>query len=103
MRIFGLFLMAVGLAAVVIDVLNGLGSGQGIRLTDLGEAWFWFHPDSLQLFQPAVERHLSPLLWDYGIQPLLTSPVAGLLIGLGALFLAVGVLLAWRRRHRAEG
>lgn len=40
----------------------------------LGEVWFALHADSLQLLQPAVQRHIHPGIWDYGIQPLLLWP-----------------------------
>jgi len=30
-------------------------------------------PDSLQLLQPAIQRHLHPALWDWVVQPALLS------------------------------
>ena len=74
---------------VVSDILGSIGSGS-FRLTALGEWWFWAHPDSLQVLQPAVERHVEQWLpftiWDPGIQTLLEWPFAMELAAIAALF-----------------
>lgn len=80
----GLFLiLAIGvLAADLVPAVTGTGA---FRLSALGEWWAWAHRDSLLLLQPAVERYLSPVLWDPGIQTLLEWPLAvqsGVLAGL---------------------
>lgn len=75
----------------VLILLLGLGAGAWdaaasgpFRFRDVGELWFRIHPDSLQLAQPAVERHLAPFLWDPVILTLLTLPAAPLFLGLAA-------------------
>lgn len=91
-----LLALAAGLA--VADVLAGSG-GEAIRLRALGEWWAGIHLDSLLLLQPAVERHLSPALWDPWIQTLLEWPAAVEVAALG------GVLWLgdrWRRKRRAR-
>lgn len=81
-----------GLAAVVVlasDILGWL-SGGSFRLTALGEWWFWAHQDSLQVLQPAVERHVEQWLpftiWDPGVQTLLEWSFAAELAAIAAFF-----------------
>jgi hypothetical protein len=47
-----------------------------VRLHALGEWWARIHLDSLLLLQPAIERHVSPAIWDPGIQTVLEWPAA---------------------------
>ena len=92
-RILGL----AALAVLASDILGWLSDGR-IRLTSLGEWWFWAHKDSLQVLQPAVERHVETWLpftiWDPGIQTLLIWPLVIELAALSAIFF----LIARRRR-----
>lgn len=86
MRLVGLLLLALGLGALAAD-LASLG-----RLAALGEWWAWADRDSLLLLQPAVERHITPAIWDPGIQTLLEWPLALELLALGATITALGRL-----------
>ena len=90
-------ILAAGIAAV--DVASSLAAGEAPRLAALGEWWAWIDRDSLLLLQPAVERHISPALWDPGIQTLLEWPAAVEFAVLGAAF---GLLALWRRRRRTR-
>ena len=92
----GMFVLA-GLVVLASDILAGLEGG--FRLTALGEWWFWLHQDSLQVLQPAVERHVSRDLWDWVVQPLLEWSLAIELIVLGLFMLVLRWL--WRRRGPA--
>ncbi len=92
MRLVGLILLALGLGALVAD-LASLG-----RLAALGEWWAWADRDSLLLLQPAVERHITPAIWDPGIQTLLEWPLAVELLVLGGAVFGIGLLL----RRRAQ-
>lgn len=84
-RIFGLAAVAV----LVSDILGWISAGS-FRLTALGEWWFWAHKDSLQVLQPAVERHLEQFLpftiWDPGIQTLLEWSLAAELAVIALVF-----------------
>lgn len=86
-------LLAVGVFAV--DLWSGPGSGHALRLSVLGEWWAWIHRDSLLLLQPALERHLSPILWDPVMLTLLETPLSVLLAILAAV-----IWLGARRRPR---
>ncbi|GMG85247.1 hypothetical protein LNKW23_44640 [Paralimibaculum aggregatum] len=100
MRYLAYALILLGLAVAAADLAASLGAGETARLATLGEWWFWADPDSLQLFQPAVERHVSPALWTSVIQPLLLAPLALELLGLGAVFWLLARALRPRRRRR---
>jgi hypothetical protein len=90
LRLVGLGFLSLGFVVLLSDILR---SGDGpLRLTALGEWWFWLHRDSLQLLQPAIERHLSPRLWDPGVQTLLEWPLAVEMFALSGLcFVAVAI------------
>lgn len=93
LRFFGLAFLLLGLAVLGSDIANA--GDAALRLTALGEWWFWLHRSSLQLLQPAIQRHLSPALWDSVVQPVLECPLAPQLFALAGLCF---VLTAIRRR-----
>lgn len=83
MRILGLVFLLLGGVVLASDIVNS--GAEGLRLTALGEWWFWLAPESLQLLQPAIERHVSPALWDPGVQTLLEWPLAAELFAFSGL------------------
>ena len=92
----GLFLL---LAAIVLAVdLWPWATGtpfSEIRFSVPGEVWFRIHPDSYQLLEPAISRHVSPALWDHVVLPVMTAPLA--------VVLAILAGLAWLLRRRGGG
>lgn len=76
LRILSLIFLALGLAILASDVIGGLVGAASLGLSSLGDWWFWAHPDSLQLLQPAIERHISPVLFDPYVVTLLVWPAA---------------------------
>jgi hypothetical protein len=83
LRFVGLVFLSLGFAVLASDIAR---SGEtDLRLSALGEWWYWLSPGSLQLLQPAVERHISPALWDPGIQTLLEWSLAAELFALAGL------------------
>lgn len=85
MRAVLAFLAAlVGLAALGALALDVSAAGP-LRLRVLGEVWFELHPDSFQLLQPAVERHLHPAVWDYAVEPLIFAPAVAVLAGIAVV------------------
>ncbi len=83
LRFIGLAFLLLGFVVLGSDIAN---SGEaGLRLSALGEWWFWLSPNSLQQLQPAIERHISPALWDPGIQTLLEWPLAAELFAIAGL------------------
>ncbi len=86
-RFIGAALLIAGAAGLAWDVASWLG-GAGFRLHAVGEAWFALHRDSLQLAQPALERHVAPFLWDPVMLTILEAPV----VAIGGVGLALLVL-----------
>ncbi len=82
----------LGLAVVVLGVDLYAGLEGGFRLRALGEWWFNLHPGSLQVLQPAIERHVSVDLWVHVVQPLLEWPLAVELFCTAVVFLLLGRL-----------
>ena len=90
MRWIGFGLLGLSAAVAALDL--AATAPAGFRLRALGEWWFRLAPDSLQLLQPALERHVAVWLWDPVTLTVLEQPAAALLAGLGALLLAVRAL-----------
>ncbi|MFK7944660.1 MAG: hypothetical protein AB8B85_17375 [Paracoccaceae bacterium] len=86
-----LALGALALAAWIVADAMVLGNGDAWIATGLW--WFQFHADSLQLLQPAIERHVSVWLFESVIQPLLEAPIIAALGGVGLVLLVPGLLL----------
>ena len=63
LRAIGLILLCLATGIVARDLLQWYQTAD-FMLTDLGSFWYWCHPSSLQLLEPAVTRYLSPFLWD---------------------------------------
>ena len=82
LRLLAIIFGGAGVAAGVAD----FGRDGALRFADVGELWFMLHPNSLQLLQPAIERHLAPFLWDPVLLTILTLPAAPLFVGLAAAF-----------------
>jgi hypothetical protein len=93
-RFLAWLFIALGLGVFAYDVWVFLNSG-AVRLTALGQLWYWIHPGSLNLVQAVVERYVHPFLWDPIIINLLLAPAA-------VLFLVIGILFAliFRRPKR---
>lgn len=88
MRSFLAFIAALfGLGALVAVAADAAASSP-FRLRPLGEVWFALHPDSFQLLQPAIERHIHPDAWDRVAEPVIFTPLVAILAGIAiVLFL----------------
>ncbi|MAA99589.1 MAG: hypothetical protein CMN86_15045 [Stappia sp.] len=100
LRILGLWLVALALVALVIDATGSIAASAWV-FTPAGKYWFDFDPASLGLAQAAVQRHVSPMLWDPVIQTLLEAPVWAVAGPLGFVLLWLGDL-GRRRRRRGD-
>ena len=119
MRILGWIFLAMALVAVALDVASWAG-GLGVEpepfsgafwsalwaesgafeFRVLGLTWADIHRSSLQTLQPAIERHVHPDLYAATIRPLLLTPAAPMLAGVGIAFLLLRRLLGQRRTVR---
>jgi hypothetical protein len=84
----GALALAFGFVFLNYDITKTLDGG--VRTTKVGDAWYAIHATSLQLLQPAIERHVAEWLWDPVILTILTAP-AWLVFGiLGAILMLIG-------------
>jgi hypothetical protein len=95
LRLLALGFLTLAAVAAGVDLWSSVAQDGAPRLAALGEWWAWAHRDSLLLLQPAIERHISPALWDPGIQTLLEWPAAADLAALGGLLWLAARF--WRR------
>jgi hypothetical protein len=93
-RFLGLLLVAASFVGLVIDGTRAIANGT-VSFTPLGEVAFRLFPKSFPLIEPAVTRHVHPLLWDPILLNLFLLPAA-------VLGFAVGALLLWLGRKREE-
>lgn len=94
-RLLGWLLILGGACALGLalwTLLGALFSG-GDSWIATGLWWFRFHPDSLQLLQPAIERHVSVWLYEAIVQPLLEAPLVLVAGGTALVLLVLGLLL----------
>ncbi|MFQ5623109.1 MAG: hypothetical protein ACE5FS_06905 [Paracoccaceae bacterium] len=95
-RLLAWIFFAATAARLVFDWFATIGKGERFSMALVGDVWFNFHQESLQLIQPAIERYVSVALWDWVFRPLLTTPLAPILLGLAILFWLLG---RWRRKR----
>ena len=103
-RFFGTLLVALALALALYGVYQ-LASGEPLLFAELGQLWYRRYPTSLQLLQPALERHVAVWLWDPVMLAILTTPTWIVLSGLAAVAGSLGaiLILIGRRPTLAHG
>ncbi len=89
LRFLGLWILAAGFVFFVYDGTKSI-AGNMIYVTKLGDTWNAVHSTSLQLLQPAIERHVAIWLWDPVMLSVLTAPTWVVLGVLGSLLILVG-------------
>lgn len=95
-RAVGWLLVLAALAMAGRDVFAWLDTGVWDSKL-FGELWHEVHSGSLQLLQPAIERHVAPALWNNLIFPILLAPAWLVFAVPGVVLLFLGGL---RRRNR---
>lgn len=96
LRLISLFFLVVAVIAGVVDSIETVSAGV-YTPTILGEAWFQFSPDTLNMMQATVQRYVHPALWDPVIQWILLKPAALVFLALSLIF----YLLGYRRKNAA--
>ena len=84
MRAAGWVLLALAAVVAAVDLLISGG------LRAFGAWWFMLDRDSLQLLQPALERHVAVWLWDPVMLTVLQWPMAAILAVPGVLLRLLG-------------
>lgn len=87
LRFVGVWFVAIGLVALVVDATKSIAVSAWTT-TPLGLLWFDLAPESLNASQAAIQRYLSPYLWDPVIQSILLLP-------LWAIFAPLGLIMLW--------
>jgi len=91
-RVIGWSLLIMAAIVVAVDLIGWYVNGS-FELMAAGVLWFRISPNSIELAQPAIQRHIAAWLWDPVILTVLLWPAE--------LVLAVpGLLLAWSCRAR---
>ena len=87
LRFIGLWILAAAFLLLIYDGTKSI-AGKKVILTPFGEMWNAVHSTSLQLLQPAIERHVAGWLWDPVALSVLTAP-AWLVLGIIGIVLIV--------------
>lgn len=88
-RIVAFLLLAAGFVAAVMDGARSLANST-LDYAVLGATLFRLLGERFLLIQPAVERHLHPLLWDPLLLNITLLPTSLVLLGLGFLAYRIG-------------
>ena len=88
-RTLGLILIAAGFVGLVIDGTRSIANG-ALNFTALGEVAYRVLGERYLLLQPAIERHVHPLLWDPIVLNLTLAPASVVAFVLGAILLWLG-------------
>ncbi len=101
-RIIGWLFIVAAVIVFLRDAIAWYETGVFTPIA-LGKLWYDINPTSLELAQPAIQRHVAPWLWDAVVLVLLcwATPVFA---GLGFLLLLAfgGFSRGSRRRTRME-
>ncbi len=89
LRLIGFLVLAAGFVATVMDGARTLAAGQ-LSYAKLGETGFRLLGERFLLLQPAIERHIHPLLWDPVVLSLLLAPTSLVLLALGLILHRLG-------------
>lgn len=87
-RFIGLWILAAGFVFFVYDGTKSI-AGNAFYTTRLSDTWNAVHSGSLQMLQPAIERHVA-WLWDPVVVTVLTAPTWLVFGILGALLILLG-------------
>ena len=88
-RLVGVLILAGGFVTFIYDGTKSIAGGAMV-FTPVGQIWNNVHATSLQLLQPAVERHVAVWLWDPVILSVLTAPAWVVLGVLGCILMLIG-------------
>ena len=89
LRFLGLWILALAFFVFVYDGTRSIAGNQ-LVITSVGEIWNNIHSTSLQLLQPAIERHVAVWLWNPVILTVLTAPAALVFAIIGAFLMLLG-------------
>jgi hypothetical protein len=85
----GYALLAAAMGLGIYDGARSI-SVSGLETTPLGGLAFWLFPRAFPILEPAVTRHVHPLLWDPVLLNLFLLPAVVVLFVLGGVLMALG-------------
>lgn len=88
-RFLSLIFLVIAVIAGVVDAIQSVAGGS-LELTLLGVGWYGLSPDTLNLSQAIIQRHLHPFLWDPVMQWVLLQPASAVFAVLSLLFYLAG-------------
>jgi hypothetical protein len=94
-RLIGWIFILMALIVLGLDIL-AWANGAPLTMTQAGQLWFNIDRGSIGVTQAAIQRYVSPQLWDPVIVTILLWPAALIFGVLGILFL---MLFRRRRAH----
>ncbi len=97
-RILAVFFIVAGATRAYYDWQLSRLNEEPFAFLPVGQVWFNFDQNSLQLVQAGVERYLSPVIWENLIRPITFAPMAPALFWVGAFFAAIAI---WRMVRKA--
>ena len=100
-RILAVFFIAAAALRAFFDWQLAHLNETAFAFLPIGQVWFNFDQNSLQLVQAGVERHLTPVLWENIIRPITFMPMAPTLLAIGAFFAAIAIWRAVRKVMRS--
>ncbi|WP_208996077.1 hypothetical protein [Pseudovibrio ascidiaceicola] len=87
LRFIGVWFVAIALVSFVVDATKSIATSSWTS-SPLGLIWFDLSPETLNASQAAIQRYVSPLLWDPIIQSLLLMPP-------WVIFGPLGLIMLW--------
>ncbi|EJW12040.1 hypothetical protein A33M_2517 [Rhodovulum sp. PH10] len=88
-RFLGLVILALAFIFLVYDGTKSIAAGT-LQMVEFGDMWNAVHADSLAAVQPAIERWLSPWVWDPVMLKILSSPTWLVLGIVGSVLVLLG-------------
>ena len=94
LRVLAGLLLLIAVMAAVNDVTRSLAADRAVT-TSTYEHWSKLAPVTLAAARASVEKRTHPVVWTWGLGPLLELPAWG-------LFGLLGLVGAWGGRRRRE-
>jgi hypothetical protein len=94
LRVLAGLLLLIAVMAAVNDVTRSMAADNAV-MTSTYEHWSRLAPKTLEAARASVERRTHPVVWSWGLAPILQLPAWG-------LFGILGLVCGWAGRRRRE-
>ena len=114
----GRFLILLGIGSFLLTLVSNyfdiiLQLENKSEITQLGQFWFYFAPNSLQIAEAIISRYIDPcsalevlncsgFIWHPFISSILLLPAAPLLALLSFIFLTLGIKKSSKKKVRNQ-